>query len=495
MMKLSGWLLDSLLAVLLATAAFAVYSLAAAAEEPRGTKVQAKVAYMGQFSLTPSHGPAGTEVRATGAGLPADTELKLLWKTVEGSWVLEGEHQEQYRGRRFTPVDMPLNTITTDSAGSFEAKFTVPDGWGFEHDVVVVQRDTGVIRNQASFAVDMEVTVSPESGPPGTPINIEVRGMGHRYLTNSWLVLYNNQLTGWMSSVTTGGTARAVIPATGRPGDRHVIRIMHGTWSNAYLNPHQSRAPDRPDYTFVFEVTEGQPVLPAAPETQSLPPESGARPPGDGPSLWSDPAAATVDTPMTIHGRGLPPGQDIELVYFRQEGTRLYGHDIIETAAVLGEATVAADGTVEVADASFPDDLGGPHEIVARAGEDVLAVGQFSITPSVIVVAPTSGPVGTRLRIQMKGVGWRETDNIYHVVYNNAYAGYACGFTSQGDVEIFLPAAGDPAPGWHFIDLYPGLYDGEDMPWTNNFRIPQLTGAEDHPNLLPVFRLAFKVEP
>ena len=49
------------------------------------------------------------------------------------------------------------------------------------------------------------------------------------------------------------------------------------------------------------------------------------------------------------------------------------------------------------------------------------------------------------------------------------------------------------APGWHFIDLYPGIYKGtETRP--NNFRIPQLTYAQDHPGEdLPAFHFAFEV--
>jgi hypothetical protein len=50
--------------------------------------------------------------------------------------------------------------------------------------------------------------------------------------------------------------------------------------------------------------------------------------------------------------------------------------------------------------------------------------------------------------------GRTETANIYTLVFDNAYIGYACGFNSQGDVVIYLPAMGEP--GWHFIDLYPG---------------------------------------
>ena len=45
-----------------------------------------------------------------------------------------------------------------------------------------------------------------------------------------------------------------------------------------------------------------------------------------------------------------------------------------------------------------------------------------------------SGPVGTTFTIHLKGVGWTETANIYHVVYDNNYTGYVCAFNSQGDV-------------------------------------------------------------
>jgi hypothetical protein len=75
-------------------------------------------------------------------------------------------------------------------------------------------------------------------------------------------------------------------------------------------------------------------------------------------------------------------------------------------------------------------------------------------------------------------VGWTETANIYTVVYDNNYIGYACAFNSQGDVEIFLKASGEP--GWHFIDLYPAIYKGKETR-PLNFRIPQLSYAHDHP--------------
>ncbi len=69
--------------------------------------------------------------------------------------------------------------------------------------------------------------------------------------------------------------------------------------------------------------------------------------------------------------------------------------------------------------------------------------------------------------------------------------GYACGFNSGGDVHVFVDL--DGAPGWHFIDLYPGIYKGTETT-PNNPRIPQLTFAADHPGeRLPAFHFAFLI--
>jgi hypothetical protein len=59
-------------------------------------------------------------------------------------------------------------------------------------------------------------------------------------------------------------------------------------------------------------------------------------------------------------------------------------------------------------------------------------------------------------------------------------------------VVISLLAGG--GVGWHYIDLYPGIYKGEDAPGVQNFRIPQLTFAKDHPGeKLPAFHVAYEV--
>jgi hypothetical protein len=95
--------------------------------------------------------------------------------------------------------------------------------------------------------------------------------------------------------------------------------------------------------------------------------------------------------------------------------------------------------------------------------------GSFWIKPTAFPLDVERGPPGTQTTVHLKGVGWTETANIYTVIYDNSYIGYVCPFKSQGDVEIPLQATGDP--GWHFIDLYPAIYRGEEQR-LQNFLIP-----------------------
>jgi hypothetical protein len=66
-----------------------------------------------------------------------------------------------------------------------------------------------------------------------------------------------------------------------------------------------------------------------------------------------------------------------------------------------------------------------------------------------------------------------------------------CIEAGRAHVDIIMRSTG--APDYHFIDLYPAIYKGNEAR-PNNFRIPQLTYADDHPGEdLPRFRYWFKV--
>src|SRR5690606_27415712 len=125
----------------------------------------------------------------------------------------------------YRQVAYRIATAKSDGDGEFVVRFTVPEDFGFAHDIVLQQN--GRLFTQASFHLDMTVSVSPQSGPVGTPIKVDVKGIGWRQLQNSWILLYDNIFTGWISAVTTAGSARFTIPATGKLG-LHVLELLHG---------------------------------------------------------------------------------------------------------------------------------------------------------------------------------------------------------------------------------------------------------------------------
>ncbi len=456
-----------------------------AAAAPAASPTEPPLALLGKFALDPARGKWGTDVAATGSGLKPGTAYELKWTSVTGSWKLSPDRSE-YKGREYTPIQTALATVVTDGTGAFRTRFVVPQDFGFQHDVLVMERGEPVIRNKAAFDVDLDVTISPTSGPVGTPITIEARGIGWRQLQNSWLVSYDNAFTGWLSSVTTKGLARAVIPATGAPGT-HVITVLHGDFTFPYLNMQQSPEPDRPQFHIPFTVTQGAAVSAADPAKQRVPVLIG-KPVEKG--IWTMPGSGAVGDRIQLLGKGLPAGADLTLEWTTMSGNRV-ATGFQQIVSTLDRVGVDSAGGLSWSFA-VPNDLGGAHTITAKMGNVVVGQTELVIQPKVFPLAATRGPSGTKVALRLQGVGWTETANIYNITYDNAYIGYACGFNSGGDVTVDLVVSG--APGWHYIDLYPGIYKGvETRPL--NFRVPQLTFEADHPGeRLPAFHLAFFIE-
>jgi hypothetical protein len=437
--------------------------------------------FVGSLNLVPESGPAGTPVAVTAERLPPNQEFQLVWRTVKGSWKVA---DAVYHGREYAPVAYEISRVKSDRNGRLTATFVAPEDFGFVHDIVLQQPDR--MFTQAGFSTDMTVKISPESGPVGTPITVEVKGIGWRQLFNSWDILYDNHFTGWMSAVTTGGSATFTIPATGRPGV-HVLEVLHGELTFPYRNMQQNPEPDRPRWAIPFTVTPGPAVLPKPPAEQAQ--TSVLRLPPQG-ELVATPAFSGVDQTAVVRGEGFAPGKTYTLNWNRVVGNRMNGAGWLEGSSPIGQAVADVSGGAEFR-FKVPDDLGGVHNLWVDMGGGLKKTGTYWIKATALPMDVTRGPVNTTFRIHLKGVGWSETANIYHVVYDNDYIGYACAFNSQGDVELIMKATGEP--GWHFIDLYPGIYKGDETR-PNNFRIPQLTYAADHPGEdLPAFHFAFEV--
>ena len=473
-------------------------SASSVAATPSASPRPPEADYVGSLELASAAGRIGSQVTLHGAGFDPGRDLDVVWQASTGKWVVDDASLagENYKGRTYSESFLPLDSVTTDTAGAFSTTFTVPDGFGFTHNVQV--RQDGIVRNQTSFSVEMEVTVSPSSGPVGTPITIDARGIGVSPLTSSWELTYDNRFTGWISAVTTNGHARFTIPATGAPGP-HVLKILHGSFTFPYLNMAQSPDPGRPTFTSIFTVTPGEPVLPPPPGDQWDPVVAGAEPSsGDGPTIWTDPLETIVGATVVLHGSDLPAGKSLRVGWLTQVGatTVIIGGtgEARPTADwELGTAEVASDGTLAW-EFDIPADKGGWHDVSLMNGEVVVAVTQVRVRPRAEPLGVTRAAVGDVLTVHLTGVDDTDTGKIFMLVFDNGMLGYSCSVTGQGDITIYLPAASEP--GWHYIDLYPGIYKGEDAKGTYNFRIPQLTYKDDHPGeTMPAFRFAFEIIP
>jgi hypothetical protein len=243
----------------------------------------------------------------------------------------------------------------------------------------------------------------------------------------------------------------------------------------------------RPQFKLTYTIAPGPAVLPPPPQQQAQSKVRSLPPAGD---LVAAPAFAVVDQPVVVKTGGLAPGKPYKLNWSTVVGNRMTDLGWQEQGRVIAESTADAAGQAEFR-FKAPDDLGGVHMLWVDLDGGKKKQGAFWLAPSALPLDVARGPAGTTFKIHLKGVGWTETANIYTVVYDNAGSGYACGFNSQGDVEIFMQATGEP--GWHYIDLYPAIYKGtETRP--NNYRLPQLTYADDHPGEdLPAFHFAFEV--
>jgi hypothetical protein len=484
-MRVTSWRWFACLAVaLLAQSACARPLMMATVSAPTE---QAPPAPLARLSVAPAKTEVLQTVTLAAEGLPADRAVALTWMTVDGGWQIADYYK--FLGKRFQDASRPWGEARTDGSGRLNAVLTIPEDYGGVHEVVASIDGAPVARG--AVEVVQSFSISATEGPVGSPIEITVRGLGWQTMESTWVLTWDNGEVGWVSAVDTRGTAVARLRAAGPPGP-HYLKLWTGWQGQAYINHQQ--APTwylpRPEWTFV--TTDEAPVLlsyvePYPDQRQfaltALRGESGAS---------VTPAQGPILTEASLTARGLPADADVTVVWERQLGNRVESAGFRPDQLSLGTARVGADGSLRHA-FSVPDDLGGAHPIrVLAADGRELASAVFAVETSLVSVTPNVVRRGETFDIQLKGVGWTEYDNILNLTYDNAYLGYACGFTSQGDVLVTLTATG--APGVHTIDFYPGLFKGPaDMP-QQLYRLPQLTYLDDHPgNRIPAVRVTIEV--
>ena len=489
---------------------------------------------MQNLTVTPNQGVVGSPMVVSGTGLPASTTLQLTWGTASGTWVADVQPSSvNYLGDSISKFNVNMTTVTTDAAGAFTFASKVPEDFGGVHDIYAVVNGAAVAHG--GYQTTRALTISPTSGPIGTPITITYTGMGATLYTAGAAVHWDNNMAGEMQALWTRGTGQVVIRAAG-PRGVHYVHVGDAI-GVTYMNIIQSPVPYANGGSLPFVVTND---------------------PGVGKPYATFPADVQPTTPLrtTLSTVGLDPATKAVMTLSKSSG------DILSKVNVK-TSQVAVDGTYQIVwstvvgnrvnctgvcwsfnaiplgtatvvngssstDVTIPDNLGGFHVIQMVKGSVIEAQSPFYVKESIMPFYDAKGKVtgmgvaafdpstspdsvargqagepttifknGDYFTISIKGVGWTQLDNTLAVTYDNNYIGYGCGFNSNGYMVIKLVATG--APGTHIIDLHPLLYTNQpSFANTPYGMLPVLSSDRDFPGLalgyqVPSFHFAIKV--
>lgn len=502
-----------------------------------GTKVAAFTSPQSMVNLTvvPAQGIVGDPMVVSGKAMAPNSTFTLTWSTSDASWVAGIEpNTVNYMGTSYVNYNVDMATVTTDSTGSFTFKTKIPSDWGGVHDIYAIA--AGVGAGHGGIQVARGFTMTPTSGPVGTPITVTYTGLGPKLYAAGAALIYDNHFAGEMMARWTRGTATAVILASGVVG-KHYVQANEAI-SFSYLNVMQSPVPYANSGSGVFTITKDNGVF--KPWTQwpaKVTPSVSARTTLS--NIGLDPAtkavaslsveSGPVGSKTTVNVNGLTTTGSHQIVWATVVGNRVNcttGTCWVYNSIPL--ATVDVSGSSISNEVTIPDHLGGWHVIQIKQGNMIEAQTSFYVKESImpfldkngktiglgLAKADLSGSIeafakggagaptntfkqGEEFTISIKGVGWTQFDNTLAVTYDNSYIGYGCGFNSNGYLVVHLKALG--GVGTHVIDLRPLLYTQQPSYGNTPYGMtPVLTFDRDFAGLafgyqIPAFHFAINI--
>ena len=207
------------------------------------------------LSITPAQGPVKTRAVLKGNGFPANTSVSLIWGTQAGSRV---------SGHGFAPKEHHLATLTVAADGRLEAPLLIPEDLGGMHTLSIRSGDQTLART--FFAIETSVvSISPSSGPAGTPVTIHLKGVGWTDVDNIYVATYDNAYMGYACGFNSQGDVIINFNAAGSVGT-HLIDFYPGIYQGSdkdqqlYRLPQLTYADDHPGnkipaLRFAFDVT------------------------------------------------------------------------------------------------------------------------------------------------------------------------------------------------------------------------------------------------
>ena len=208
-------------------------------------------------AVTPSQGPVNSRVTVQATGLPAGQAVSLVWGTARGNRV---------SGDGFESTERALMTVTVGPGGRLDVPMVVPDDLGGLHSLAIRAGDTTLALTH--FAIETSiVSMTPTSGPVGTPVTIHLKGVGWTEYDNIYIATYDNAYMGYACGFNSNGDVVINFIATGAPGV-HLIDFYPGIYQGPadgqplYRLPQLTYADDHPGnkipaLRFAFDVTPG----------------------------------------------------------------------------------------------------------------------------------------------------------------------------------------------------------------------------------------------
>ena len=187
------------------------------------------------ITLTPTAGIVGTTLSISGQGYPPNASLNLMWGTAIARWIVT-DNPPRVTGVNATPIENTLATVQTTSSGSFSASVPVPKDYGGNHIIQAYLPNGTAITGRALFDVEPSFSVSPGSGPAGSPIEVTATGLGYGPYSTNYFLYWDNAQVGYFTALTTHGATNFTFYASGMPGT-HYIEIYQGYPGPGYLNP------------------------------------------------------------------------------------------------------------------------------------------------------------------------------------------------------------------------------------------------------------------
>lgn len=361
------------------------------------------------LNVTPDMGATGTTHFITASGLNPDEVVNLIVMR-EGTTVYNVERTADMNGN----VVLTLTTGESDEPGTYEVRLQRGKNTVATASMNVSEPD---VVEQPDTPSDVEVSISPNSGPVGTQYTIDISGLNANETVTVNVLYGDNVVFGTQRTADVNGFARVIITS------------------------------DQSDPTGVYTVDVARDSAIVASTDFAIDDEDTMTAPdsfaGD---VVITPTAGPVGTNHAIVISGLEPNETVGIVV-EYEGSVVYSTETQADGA--GQAALALQ--------SEPGDTPGDYTVRVLREEDQIATATLTITSDAqvappateddvrISIVPPAGPTGTSHAVTISGL--EPDESVTLDVLFNGEVDYSTQrqADANGEIRINLIAAeGDP---------------------------------------------------